>query len=132
MYNIVRRVDSLPHYQSNKTDGDVPGGDYLIPLPKKMYQTGYQRRSFRAPNNKRYLLVNQINFLRSLVVKPHLYNYQKNVYFDLTLEEQIRYDNTLSLSTNQFMLWSAALDLGDTALFELFEAIEWPERDIHL
>lgn len=92
-------------------------------LPKKMYQTGYQRRSFRAPNNKRYLLVNQINFLRSLVVKPHLYNYQKNVYFDLTLEEQIRYDNTLSLSTNQFMLWSAALDLGDTALFELFEAI---------
>ncbi|WP_427874720.1 hypothetical protein [Flavobacterium sp. MMS24-S5] len=36
-------------------------------LPQKMYQTGYTRRAFRAPNHKSYLLVNQINFLRSLL-----------------------------------------------------------------
>lgn len=59
-------------------------------LPQKMYQNGYARRSFRAPNNKRYLLVNQINFLRSLVVGSYSHTYQDgSTYYNLTFEEQM-------------------------------------------
>jgi hypothetical protein len=92
-------------------------------LPYKMYQNGYARRSFRAPNNKKYLLVNQINFLRSIIGAPSIYNYQDSKYYDLTLEEQVRYDNELSNNENQFMIWSAALDMGNTQLYQLMEDI---------
>ncbi|PAM94852.1 hypothetical protein B4N84_10400 [Flavobacterium sp. IR1] len=94
-------------------------------LPQKMYQSGYTRRSFRAPNNKKYLLVNQVNFLRSLLNGPQIYNYhdRDSVHYDLSIEEQIRYDTEVSCSLNQFMIWSAALDLNRENLFQLFEDI---------
>ena len=90
-------------------------------LPQRMYQSGYGRRSFRAPNNDRFLIVNQINFLRSLLEGPHLYHYQNSVYYNLSIEDQIRYDTEITNSTNQFMLWSAAIDNG--SYFQLFEDI---------
>ena len=67
-------------------------------LPQKMYQTGYSRRSFRAPNHKSYLLVNQVNFLRSLLNGASKYYYQdsKMVYYNLSIKHQIRYDNEIS------------------------------------
>lgn len=94
-------------------------------LPQKMYQTSYSRRSFRAPNNQKYLLVNQVNFLRSLLNGPHIYSYQDSntFYYDLNIEDQIRFDTEVSNSSNQFMIWSAALDLGREKLFQLFEDI---------
>jgi len=94
-------------------------------LPQKMYQDGYTRRSFRAPNNKKYLLVNQVNFLRSLLNGPQTYNYHDNntVHYDLSIEDQIRYDTEITNSTNQFMIWSAAIDLNKENLFQLFEDI---------
>jgi len=94
-------------------------------LPQKMYQSGYVRRSFRAPDNTKYLLVNQVNFLRSLLNGPQIYNYHdsNSIYYDLSIEEQIRYDTEVSGSQNQFMIWSAALDLNKENLFQLFEDI---------
>ncbi|KUJ60694.1 hypothetical protein AR687_16830 [Flavobacteriaceae bacterium CRH] len=93
-------------------------------LPQKMYQNGYARRSFRAPNNKKYLLVNQINFLRSLIIGPQIYSYQNgNTFYDLSIEDQIHFDTEISNSPSQFMIWSAAIDLGKTDLYQLFEAI---------
>lgn len=92
-------------------------------LPQKMYQQGYSRRSFRAPNNDRFLLLNQVNFLRSLLINPHLYSYSNNVYYDLTIQEQIRYDTQITNSMNQFMLWSVAIDNDNGSLFQLFEDI---------
>lgn len=94
-------------------------------LPQKMYQTSYSRRSFRAPNNEKYLLVNQVNFLRSLLNGPHIYSYQDSnmFYYDLNIEDQIRFDTEVSNSSNQFMIWSVALDLGREKLFQLFEDI---------
>ncbi|PXY42737.1 hypothetical protein DMB65_01570 [Flavobacterium cheongpyeongense] len=92
-------------------------------LPKKMYQDGYARRSFRAPNNARFLLVNQVNFLRSLLGGPSIYNYQNSSYYDLSIEDQIRYDTELHNPVNQFRLWSSALEQGKEGLFQLFEAI---------
>lgn len=94
-------------------------------LPQKMYQTGYSRRSFRAPNHKSYLLVNQVNFLRSLLNGASKYYYQdsKMVYYNLSIEDQIRYDTEISNSHSQFMVWSAALDLNKENLFQLFEDI---------
>ncbi|WP_166925730.1 DUF4132 domain-containing protein [Flavobacterium poyangense] len=92
-------------------------------LPQKIYQSGYNRRSFRAPNNERFLFVNQINFIRSLVSGPFLYNYPNNIYYDLSLEDQIRYDTEITNPVNQFMLWSAAIDSDNGTLFQLFEDI---------
>ncbi|SHM32359.1 DUF4132 domain-containing protein [Flavobacterium chilense] len=94
-------------------------------LPLKMYQDGYTRRSFRAPNNKKYLLVNQVNFLRSVLHAPQIYSYQdaNTAYYDLSIEDQIRFDTEVSNSKNQFMIWSAALDLNKENLFQLFEDI---------
>lgn len=92
-------------------------------LPQKIYQSGYTRRSFRAPNNPRFLLINQINFLRSLLGGPHLYNYQNSLFYDLSIEDQIRYDTEITNPLNQFMLWSAAIDLDNGPLFQLFEDI---------
>lgn len=93
-------------------------------LPQMMYQYGYDRRSFRAPNNKRYLLVNQVNFLRSLIVGSTIYNYQEGkIYYNLSFEEQIRYDTEVTNAPTQFMVWSAAIDSGDANLFQLFEDI---------
>jgi len=94
-------------------------------LPLKMYQDGYTRRSFRAPNNKKYLLVNQVNFLRSVLHSPQIYTYQdaNMAYYDLCIEDQIRFDTEVSNSKNQFMIWSAALDLNKENLFQLFEDI---------
>ncbi|KGO95113.1 DUF4132 domain-containing protein [Flavobacterium subsaxonicum] len=92
-------------------------------LPQKMFQNGYERRSFRAPANKKYLLVNQINFLRSLVNVSSTYSYPNTTFYDLTFEEQICFDTEVTNNTNQFMLWSAAIDMDKTGLFELFEDI---------
>jgi hypothetical protein len=92
-------------------------------LPQKMYQDGYARRSFRAPNNARFLLVNQVNFLRSLLGGPSIYNYQNSSYYDLSIEDQIRYDTELHNPANQFMLWSSALEQDKEGLFQLFEDI---------
>lgn len=92
-------------------------------LPQKMYQQGYARRSFRAPHNERFLQVNQINFLRSLLVGSHLHKYPNNFYFDLNIEDQVSYDAEIQNSNNQFMVWSAAIDSGNKALFQLFEDI---------
>ena len=94
-------------------------------LPQKMYQTGYTRRAFRAPNHKSYLLVNQINFLRSLLNGPYKYNYQDSTtfYYDLSIEDEIRYDTEISNTITKFMVWSAALDSGKDGLFQLFEDI---------
>lgn len=94
-------------------------------LPQKMYQSGYTRRSFRAPNHKKYLLVNQINFLRSLLNGPSKYDYQDGttVYYNLSMEDQVVFDTEISNSANQFMVWSAALDSGRENFFQLFEDI---------
>ena len=92
-------------------------------LPYQMYQTGYDRRSFRAPNNHRELLVSQVNLLRSLIEAPHIYNYAESTYYNLTLLEQVRYDNDVTNNTNQFKIWSAALDAGNSQVYQLMEDI---------
>ncbi len=90
----------------------------------KMYQAGYYRRSFRAPHNERYLLLNQVNLLRELVNFPVIYNYSSgNQYFDLSLEEQIIYDHAIANNSSQFYVWSAAIDTGNTAVYKLIEDI---------
>jgi hypothetical protein len=91
----------------------------------KMYQTGEYRRSFRAPDNNRYVLLNQVNFLRSVLISPSRYDAPAGfVYYDkLSLEEQIIYDNNISQGNYQFLIWSAAIDLGNAAIYQLAEDI---------
>ncbi|MCJ8153572.1 DUF4132 domain-containing protein [Chryseobacterium sp. SSA4.19] len=93
-------------------------------MPYKMYQTGYGRRSFRAPDNQRFVLLNQVNLLRSLLELPSMYSYGSGYqYYNLSLEEQIIYDSQLSNSSGQFYIWSAAIDTGDKTLYQLIEDI---------
>lgn len=93
-------------------------------MPHKMYQTGYERRSFRAPNNERFTLLNQINLIRNLLEPPSLYAYGSGTqYYDLSLEEQIIYDSQLSGNGSRFYLWSAAIDTGNEEIYQLIEDI---------
>ncbi|MBL1219312.1 DUF4132 domain-containing protein [Chryseobacterium sp. L7] len=94
-------------------------------MPYKMYQTGYYRRSFRAPNNEKYVLLNQVNLIGGLLQFPSVYSYTNGgqQYYNLTLEEQITYDSQISNSLNQFYMWSAAIDTGNTAVYQLIEDI---------
>lgn len=93
-------------------------------MPFKMYQTGYDRRSFRAPNNARFTLLNQVNLIRSLLELPSIYNYGSGYQsYELSLEEQIIYDTQLSNSTGQFYIWSAAIDTGNKEIYQLIEDI---------
>lgn len=93
-------------------------------MPYKMYQTGYYRRSFRAPHNQKYIQINQVNLIRELLQLPHTYSYDEgDHYFDLTLEEQIIYDHALTNNSSQFYIWSAAIDTGNTSVYQLIEDI---------
>jgi len=93
-------------------------------MPFKMYQTGYDRRSFRAPNNERFILLNQCNFLRTLLQLPSIYSYGSGYQsYDLSLQEQIIYDNEISNNPGQFYIWSAAIDTGNKEIYQLIEDI---------
>lgn len=93
-------------------------------MPYQMYQTGYERRSFRAPANERFTLLNQINLMRNLLEPASLYTYDSGTqYYDLSLEEQIIYDSQLSNNRSRFYLWSAAIDTGNEEIYQLIEDI---------
>ncbi|RZJ44161.1 MAG: hypothetical protein EOO19_12225, partial [Chryseobacterium sp.] len=93
-------------------------------MPFKMYQSGYYRRSFRAPNNEKFVFLNQINLIRSLLQLPSIYSYSDGYHFyNLTLEEQIIYDSGLSNNSSQFYIWSAAIDNGNAEIYQLIEDI---------
>lgn len=93
-------------------------------IPFRMYQTGYTRRSFRAPNHEQYLLVSRVNFLRSVLLFATNNEYgDMRRYYQLSLLDQVRLDNYLEQNPHQFMVWAAALDRGDEKLFKLFEDI---------
>ncbi|MDR2236780.1 MAG: DUF4132 domain-containing protein [Chryseobacterium sp.] len=89
----------------------------------KMYQTGYYRRSFRAPENELYTQLNQVNLIRELMKYPMIYSYNGNQNYDLSLEEQIIYDQQVTNNSSQFYIWSAAIDTGNKAVYQLIEDI---------
>ncbi len=92
-------------------------------LPYTPYQKSYARRSFRAPEHKHWLLITQVNFLKSLLQGSYTYGYPNSTYYELSLEEQIRYDTQIFNPDSQFMVWSAAIDAGDTNIYQLIEDI---------
>ncbi|MCQ4142286.1 hypothetical protein, partial [Chryseobacterium sp. EO14] len=93
-------------------------------MPFKMYQTGYYRRSLRAPNNERFVFLNQVNLIRNLLQLPSIYSYSNGYsFYSLSLEEQIIYDNDLSNNPYQFYIWSAAIDTGNIEIYQLIEDI---------
>lgn len=94
-------------------------------IPFQMYQTGYARRSFRAPNDRDLYFVNQLNFLINTIPQFHSRTYypkNTNVFYDLSVVEQIKYHFYFQ-QVSLFRLWSAALDLGDEKVFRQMEDI---------
>lgn len=91
----------------------------------QMYQTGYLRRSFRAPENRELYFINQLNFL--IAVIPQVYSYGSypeydHAFYDLSVSEQLRFSQ--HLQQNQlFRVWSAAIDLGNTEILKQAEDI---------
>lgn len=78
-------------------------------IPTLMYQTGYDRRSFRSSGHKYIYFTRQLNFVLNLI--------QENRY-DMTLEEYIIYGN--DIYANHFSyLYAAAIDSGDSSITQL-------------
>ncbi|RXM66503.1 hypothetical protein [Chryseobacterium sp. CH1] len=104
-------------------------------MPYKMYQSSYSRRSFRAPHREDYIMLNQVNFIRELMVFPYIYSYNGDQSFDLSLEEQITYDNEFVHNSSRSYIWSAAIDTGNVAIYQLIEDIifnKHPEGKVSL
>ena len=101
-------------------------------MPYQMYLTGADRRSFRAPENKRFALLNQVNFLRSVLISPLEYDYsagESTFYTGLTIEQQIIHDHELTNSAYQYLIWTMALDSGDPKIYQLFEDIIYNKHE---
>ncbi|SKA44564.1 protein of unknown function [Chitinophaga eiseniae] len=94
-------------------------------MPHQMYQTGYARRSFRAPNDPEVYFVLQLEFFRQIIPTAYQFvYYPKTEYtcFDLSLEEQVRYEGNF-FGGVLYRLWSAAIDLGNDSFFKVCEDI---------
>lgn len=94
-------------------------------MPSQMYQTGYTRRSFRAPHNQNMVLQNQLNFL-SEVIRPHSsYDYSKNTNtcYNLSVPEQIRLDTQVPCTYSKARIWAAMIDMGNHEIYQLMEDI---------
>ncbi|SES72314.1 DUF4132 domain-containing protein [Thorsellia anophelis] len=100
-------------------------------IPEKIYQYGYYRRSFRAPQDSQRIRVNQLNFLSNICQPSRWYDNNNNKwhYYQLSLVEQIRYDHQL-YQTSQMLLWSAALDLEYPEIYQTFEDIIFNKDNI--
>jgi len=90
--------------------------EYVISVWNKMhlfmYQSGYDRRSFRAPHLAGWSRVNQVNFLIGL---------NAEFEYDLTLEEYIVYDHQTGGSGMQWkeFIWAEVLNSGDENALKL-------------
>lgn len=101
-------------------------------IPFEMYQTGYARRSFRAPNDRELYFLNQLNFLVNTIPQVCVWSYypdNKRVFYDLSVAEQVRY-NFYFQQISLFRLWSAALDLADEKVFRQMEDIIFNKDEI--
>lgn len=80
-------------------------------FPSLMYQTGWSRRSFRAPHATDIHLELQANFLIDLI------NEDK---YEFSLQEYLLHSNHVGYYNNPFMyLWAAALNQQDATIGEL-------------
>lgn len=103
----------------------------------QMYQTGYTRRSFRAPNNREMYFVNQLNLIVNLIPQSHSVTHtytpeykEKYSFYELSVIEQIRYCHAVGdVNQSLFMLWSAAMDMGNTEVFSVAENIIFNKDD---
>jgi Family of unknown function (DUF5724)/Domain of unknown function (DUF4132) len=98
-------------------------------IPRQMYQKGYTRRSFRAPNTPEIYLLNQINFLIRLIPQSYTVKYlssegYKPTFYNLSIIEQVQLGHYAGDSNAAlFHLWSAAIDQGNAALLKTMEDI---------
>ena len=92
-------------------------------MPTRIYQSGYYRRSFRAPHQKNYVLLRQINFIRNLLNKTSLYTTDGFKYYDLDIPTQIRYSNDVNIQQANTYIWSELIDAGNTEIYQLMEDI---------
>ncbi|HAS40801.1 MAG TPA: hypothetical protein DCS93_09995 [Microscillaceae bacterium] len=85
--------------------------DALKMFPGLMYQTGWSRRSFRAPNATDIHLELQANFIINLI------NEDK---YDFSLQEYLLHSNHVGYYNNPFMyLWAAALNQQEANISDL-------------
>lgn len=93
-------------------------------MPYKIYQSSYLRRSFRAPNDENFAIINQVNFLINILQPLSKYDYKtgKTSYYNLNMEEHIAYTHEFYGNDN-FYIWSAAIDLNNEKIFRLLEEI---------
>jgi hypothetical protein len=118
-----------------------PKAKYIIDawnkIPGEIYQTGFTRRSFRAPHIAQLYRVAQINFLINAIPQSHTFAYSTGkgylrTYYDFSLREQVRFSHLAGNSGNQALskLWAAALDAGDEELYKTFEAIIYQQDEV--
>ncbi len=80
-------------------------------MPLFMYQTGYNRRSFRRPHHKFTSHVRQINFMINLI------NY--DTIHPFSIKNHISHDNTITHYASEIShVWAAAIDEGNEDIYQ--------------
>lgn len=98
----------------------------------QMYQTSYDRRSFRSPENRDLYSFVQIDFIVSTISQVSHYDYSPNytqIHYDLSVAEQLRFSHYLQ-SDELFRVWSAAIDLGNEEILKQAENIIFNKDEI--
>lgn len=86
-----------------------------------MYQTSWERRSFRAPTLEATHLARQANFIVSLLEEDK---------YDITLEEYVVYMEHMYYYNTPFAyIWAAALNQKDTRITELLQDIVYNRHE---
>jgi hypothetical protein len=101
-------------------------------IPHEMYQRGSYRRSFTAPNDPEIYFTNQVNLIVLTCLPSFKISYVGGYTistYQLNLEEQIRYDQVLQAEV-MYKIWAAAIDLSNTAVFQLIEDIVYNKESI--
>jgi len=80
-------------------------------IPQLMYQTGWYRRSFRAPNLDSVNFLNQLNFVRDSITE---------IDYNLTLEEYALYSDEMYGASEMTYLWASAINEDKENIKSLF------------
>lgn len=97
-------------------------------MPTRAYQTGWSRRSFRAPNCPKLYLDAQLTMLGdSLPIAPEYY---RDVYYNLNLTNALRVNNHLHDVGVHPYVWAEMIDSGHADFLQVCEDIVYNNDDI--
>lgn len=98
-------------------------------MPQRMYQTGWERRSFRAPQRAYRLHDARFELLRDSLPTAADHHAREPRYYALSLAESLQLEHHIAVSVHPYV-WAELIDAGDAAFLALCEDIAYNRDEI--